>query len=211
MKDRGIIMTPDNIVAIDEGRKGMTRRLVKPQPPSNKYQYKGGIGKGWHEWLTDPRHGHWLRHCVKTPYAVGQLLYIREKWAAHKNWDGYPPSKLSDNAEIWFANHLGWDLDKARGRVRSSIHMPKKFARKWLLVTKVGAPERGKDISREDAIAEGVTYVEHIDEGGHWESVGIQTDTAIEAFTNLLTSIYGDDALKKWYFPITFEKIETPK
>ena len=206
MKDRGIIMTPDNIVAIDEGRKGMTRRLVKPQPPSNKYQYKGGIGKGWHEWLTDPRHGHWLRHCVKTPYAVGQLLYIREKWAAHKNWDGYPPSKLSDNAEIWFANHLGWASDKARGRVRSSIHMPKKFARKWLLVTNVGAPERGQDISISDIHAEGIRL-----EGTYPCCLTVQGEALKAKWKQLLESIYGDDALEKWYWPITFEKIETPK
>ena len=79
-------MTPANATAIDEGRKTMTRRLVKPQPPSVRYEYKGGIGSGWHEWVTDTRPGHGLRHCAKAPYTVGQRRWLREPHYRYGKW-----------------------------------------------------------------------------------------------------------------------------
>lgn len=229
LKDRGLLMTPANATAIDEGRKGMTRWLVKPQPPSEKYQYTGLVpNSDYHEWLTDPRPGHGLRHCAKAPFAVSQRLYLKEphyrygKWVANgktktgrQAWkfvpqamtDGFPHfAYAEDKPAIVNVNtfrRTGWYL-------RSPLFMPKKFARKWLKVTAVRV-EMLQDISDEDAIAEGALFGHDPSGKCNWAD-----GFARACFCKLWDSIYRDDKAKSWdanpwTWPISFKKIERPK
>ncbi len=231
MKDLGILMTPANVTAIREDRKGMTRRMqgleIINSDPDIWTGYRKHVSRNcWTFYCGDGR----SLETVKAPYAVGQRLYLKETHYAFGLWvpdgltkTGRPAWRFrytaletvfyfADTLPKSIAANLKRNTDRKEGWYeRSPLFMFKELARTWLLVTEVKAPERGKDISWDDAIAEGITYVEHIDEGGHWESVGIQTDTPIEAFRNLLTSIYGDDAMEDYYWPITFKKIEVPK
>lgn len=87
-------------------------------------------------------------------------LWVRETWQ-HENypWGPYDP----DNAVFYRADYiddeLGIDLEKSRDGIRRkwnpSIHMPRSASRILLEVTNVRV-ERLRDISEEDAIAEGV-------------------------------------------------------
>lgn len=228
MKDLPILMTPGNIVAIDEDRKHMTRRLLNPQPPTDKYQFVTQCSNSaYYEIRTDPRHGHGLRHCVKLPYTTGQHLYIKEPHYHYGKWVKNGLTKTKKQAWKFVARKTGplahvifdpekiWTVRKNSYRKRgwykrSARFMPKKFARCWLEVTKVYPPEQGKDISREDAIKEGV---ERTCSGWRDYRVGSILQQPFlrepaDSFGTLLESIYGRDALLKWYWPIEFTKIE---
>lgn len=219
MTEKPIGMTPSDIVAINEGRKTMTRRLVKPQPPSEKYQYTGLIlNHEWHEWLTDLRHGHGLRYCAKAPFAIGTKLWVKEphyrygKWVklvaktktGKQAWRFKPLSDgMGDDSEHYYNEndvpgmvypnsyrHAGWYK-------RLAIFMPKDYTRTWLLVTEVKAPERIQDISPDDCVAEGINK--------QWAYSHRRPQ-----FKALWESIYGDGSWDKneWTWPIGFKKIE---
>jgi len=73
--------------------------------------------------------------------------------------------------------------------------MPRWACREVSEVKRIRA-ERVQEISEEDAIAEGILYVQHDDIGGHFEAPSIitrsgivQTDFAVEAFSHLWDTI----------------------
>jgi len=83
----------------------------------------------------------------------------------------------------------------------SAMFMPRWAARDFVTLEDVRV-ERLQNISDEDAIAEGIRWYAHDDEGGHWEvdvpkgtknveSGLLQTDDPIEAFAYLWDSING--------------------
>ena len=90
---RGLLFKPDMIQAIIEGRKTVTRRVIKPQPENGEfglYWWKGdwstfggrraGIidyGKKGNDeptWSLEEIASH-------SPYQVGETVYIKEAWA----------------------------------------------------------------------------------------------------------------------------------
>jgi hypothetical protein len=94
---------------------------------------------------------------VPTRINVGDRLWVRETWShtgdhvfsvseARMAISGYPIYQADDNPD--FPHAKFWP----------SIHMPREFSRMTLVVTGVNV-ERLQDISREDAIAEGLEWV----------------------------------------------------
>lgn len=94
---------------------------------------------------------------VPTRINVGDRLWVRETWShtgdhvfsiseARRAISGYPIYQADDNPD--FPHAKFWP----------SIHMPREFSRMTLVVTGVKV-ERLLDISREDAIAEGLEWV----------------------------------------------------
>jgi hypothetical protein len=130
VKERQILFSTPMIRAILEGRKTVTRRIIKPQPREVRIQ--GG------DWLCDD--GRILR-----PYALpGGHLWVREGFA----WSGYEKSH----------DHVWYRADGERGggiNWRPSIHMPRWASRITLEVTGVRV-ERLQEISARDAVAEGI-------------------------------------------------------
>ena len=123
--DRPIIMHPISVRALDGGRKTQTRRILKPQRGVKIAEFvdigpaAGGIGR----LLQCPRD----RLCV--PYAVGDLLWVREKLS----W-----------ADDWVYGADGGHVPGTRGIIRRkftktvpSIHMPRWASRFTLTVTEV--------------------------------------------------------------------------
>ena len=133
MKERPILFSGPMVRAILDGRKTMTRRVMKPQPED--YPYHHGLAV--------------YRVAKKCTYGVpGDLLWVRETWAS--DVDGCPAG-LS-----YRADHLDPRGDGPANpmRWRPSIFMPRWASRLTLRITSIRV-ERVQDITEADARAEG--------------------------------------------------------
>lgn len=170
MKERPILFSGEMVRAILDGRKTMTRRVIKPQPRLNDagllaWKTSGclqNIGRSAEEML--------IGHC---PYGQpGDLLWVRETWASLDGVDHLSPKdiellcrdagyKTGPCGDLWYQadnSYRQWGDDKqTKGKWRPSIHMPRWASRINLEVVSVRV-ERVQDITEEDAIAEGSQY-----------------------------------------------------
>jgi hypothetical protein len=144
--------------AILEGRKTMTRRVIKPQPQIDN-------DKMWH-W----RDCQWMDGGLGFPksgvddysgYKAGDILWVREAWkSVDINTDG-KSIKIQYAADKSIKECIFSDSDRYRRfgdltrGVRPSISMPREAARIFLKVTDVRV-ERLRDISGFDCEAEGI-------------------------------------------------------
>lgn len=129
-----ILFNTEMVKAIIDGRKTVTRRLIKPQPmgcpvPSGENSYWPGYFA-----IQDSE------RVTKPPFNIGEILYVRETW--HE----------SEGCWIFKADYS--EQDAARVCWRPSIHMPKQAARIFLKVTGVRA-ERLQDCGNMQAKEEG--------------------------------------------------------
>lgn len=148
-----ILLNTEMVQAILDGRKTMTRRIIKPQPQSPVVNYLGT----WQE--TQPC-ANGIR-VFPPPYKPGDILYVRETWAKCPDLFGDFPQY------IYRANYSEEQLSleetseetlsdfPACVRWKPSIHMPKEAARIFLRVKSVRV-ERLQAITNEEAIKEGV-------------------------------------------------------
>lgn len=139
--------------AILDGRKTVTRRLIKSQPPYDVQcplgyctdGYKSEIGKfafGSH------KDGGKMIFC-KPPYQPGDILYVRETWG-----EGYEEGTYIYRADDKLAG-LPTFKESSKLIYHPSIHMPKEVARIWLKVTDVRV-ELLQEITSEQIGREGV-------------------------------------------------------
>ncbi len=150
MREKPILFNGEMIRAILEGRKTQTRRAVKRELDSRGLRYCNPA-TGWEDWHGNP---------IKCPYGdSGDQLWVRETWAVHKKYDSLSARlAYGDEEQIYYKTsplHEGNFL----GKWRPSIHMPRWASRINLLIKDVRT-ERLKDITEEDARAEGVASVE---------------------------------------------------
>lgn len=156
-----IIFCPEMVKAIYEERKTNTRRIEGLKRLNDKpddWVFDG--------WVDDPAvvqqgeaqftNKDWGIVHIKPRYRVGDELWVKETWAADRQYDSMPPRAIPAGSNIWFPDELGWKRDKHMGKVRSSRFMPKKFARLWLRVTAVKDPHQIQTISDKDILAEGI-------------------------------------------------------
>jgi hypothetical protein len=128
---------------IDSGKpfKWQTRRVVKPQPDTDK---EGTINiKGF--WIIPERD----RNLDIFPYHVGDILWVRETWAGID--EGYVYRADGKKRELDLDGSIMWEVEKWR----QSIFMPREASR-ILLEVKGVRIERVQDISEYDAWAEGI-------------------------------------------------------
>ena len=177
-RERSILFSASMIRALLDGRKTMTRRVVKPQPdakffdpPRCQYSATGHGGPGLYVGCGDyPDEGSQLWRC---PFgAPGDLLWVRETWRTGVGLDGFSPQRITEMAReagyddgwgpvqyVADGAARGWrdipNFGGAWGNIRQSIHMPRWASRLTLRVTAVRV-ERVQEISEEDARAEGV-------------------------------------------------------
>lgn len=205
MRMKPILFNTDMVRAILDGRKTVTRRLVKPQP--GFFYDAGGVVRD----PDNPEHIAFLamqpddhEEIYIPPYQPGDILYIRETW-------GY-------NRDMWLFKANYQEDEWPLFRWHPSIHMPKKAARIFLRVKDVRVA-RLQDMEEEDAKAEGIWKVEEWPDTGRFTYTakhlfGKVWSTAIECFRWLWTSTikpadvrkYGWDA-NPWVWVIEFEKI----
>lgn len=133
-----ILFNTAMVKAILEGKKTQTRRIIKPQPTNPRWNNVGWLG--WDD-------GHGYR--MKPPCVAGDILWIRETW--HKDVGRYMYRANYSNDEKFYQNGKEIKL-----RWHPSIHMPKEAARIFLLVKDVRV-ERLQEITKQDAISEGIS------------------------------------------------------
>jgi hypothetical protein len=205
MTDLPILFSAPMIRALLEGRKTMTRRVMKQQPsPSWRPFSYGEVHKmingepsedhviGWGPSNEDGDEAYPLR------FLIGQRLWVREAWRTdNSDDDGIKPSLLSPKTFILYDADADWRLNKSVGKSRSPRFMPRWASRLTLVVTDVKV-ERVQDISQEDAKAEGVDpRVDHVGDEHCLYSI---------PFQSLWNTIHGPDAWQRndWVEAVTF-------
>lgn len=226
MKEHPILFSTPMVQAILEGRKTMTRRILKvkgckpfvPQPE---------------EWtLSDIEKWNKDYH----PYGqVGDIIWVREsfKLAGWNFEQGLMTIEYKDGSMficnaydpsddlIWLLDQVealenggyiepsptekdAFILTEKRQPFKPSIHMPKEAARIWLKITNVNV-ERLQSISEVDAMKEGVDF-EWYDQGRN-----IKIEAAKQLFKKLWYSIHGRESWEAnpWVWAIEFEVLST--
>jgi hypothetical protein len=175
MKERPILFSDAMVLAILDGTKTQTRRVIKDQERFASYEektledgcfiisfagYVGGGGEACARSMLAER------YC---PYGQpGDRLWVREGlrreprdiWAYRADSCLIRPDEKDRGAAIVWAHHKESDHC-------SSIHMPRWACRIHLEVTDVRV-ERVQDISEDDAIAEGLAKITK-DDGRTWK------------------------------------------
>ncbi len=196
MKTHPIIFSTTMVQAILEGRKTMTRRIVKPQPyvddkfrlwtwdgPRPKAKRNTGAIASTHL----DSHLQSLSFCGK--YQPGDVLWVRESF--------YEPNVNFLKGKYFYKCDLekqGWNF-----KWKSPIHMPKVAARIFLEVVSIRV-ERMEDIRTEDIIKEGLPK-------------NFEQPSPAEWYRELWEKINGTKSLKAnpWVWVIEFKRIEKPE
>ena len=153
-----IFFNTEMVRAIMDGRKTVTRRVVKPQPEGiNDIIYTSNGS-----WYISPDDCEQGETPVKPPYNPGDYLYVRETWSPM-----YPDKKSDDVVGYMYRADEGMSVSEYDRRYpngkdyqwpgiwKPSIHMPKEAIRIFLRVTGVRV-ERLSDMDYMDAIYEGI-------------------------------------------------------
>ncbi len=177
-----ILFNTEMVRVIMEGRKTVTRRVVKPQPKGahtvldcDDYEQtfdmlcgNGGEGGVFLDWAET----------IKAPCWAGDILWVRETWAKNPFGDGYIyPTEVPGAGQKW----------------KPSIHMPREAARIFLLVTCIRV-ERLQDCGNMQAKDEGCVSCSQF--ARVWDSTIKPADL----------HLYGWEA-NPWVWVIEFERI----
>ena len=193
VKERPIIFSAPMVRALLEGRKSMTRRIVKPQPK----EWAANSNGSWPiEWVGEKAVP------LSCPYgSPGDRLWVRET-----HWINEEEAIVEYREEGEMPEHMQGE------RWRPSIHMPRWASRITLEITGVRV-ERVQDITPADCECEGITgktlaspvrglpYEEYSNGDGI-----IYTEPRL-AFRALWDSIHGDGAWERneWVWVISFK------
>ncbi|RUF78477.1 hypothetical protein IPC825_25075 [Pseudomonas aeruginosa] len=219
MKERPILFTGPMVRAIIEGRKTVTRRVMKYQPHEDASVTVGNYNvtvvdrhgeqqpgpEAFGAWWSDGERG-----CICPHGEPGDRLWVREAWAADAQVDAIAPSDLSQGEPIWYPADLsvrqtGCSMI-SKGRVRPSIHMPRWASRILLEITAVRV-ERLQDISKEQAKAEGVRDAGEgsfdVEDSKHFAA------DPRESFASLWSSINGESSwdANPWVWVVEFKRV----
>ena len=177
VKERPILFSSPMVRAILDGRKTVTRRVVKNQPGwAARFE---SLGSTWIAYQDD-----FGRSVGRCPYgSTGSRLWVRETFRFPIQFDDKSPRQIEDqcldagyskpwcpirfeaDGETKIANLLQDFGGVWGGRIRPSIHMPRWASRITLEVESVRV-ERLQGITSEQAFAEG--FEDHV-HGHVWQ------------------------------------------
>lgn len=180
MKERPILFSAPMVRAILDGRKTMTRRVVKTR------SYICDVVDGIPYEMTEDD-----RQPIKCPYGIpGDKLWVRETWAYRFDY-----SRIYYRAD----ENLASIVNRLNDRWMPSIFMPRSASRITLEITGVRL-ERLHEITEEDSLREGITPHPSIYFPGQYKS----------KFKSLWKSINGPGSWDKnpLVWVITFKLIE---
>ncbi len=133
---KGLVFSEPMVKAWMEGRKTVTRRLIKKQPVS-----------GFDETFLHTS-------LVGSFYRPGETVYIKETWGIGEFSDPHPIDILNNTAPVRYK--CGYERDGGEiVRWRSPRFMPEWAARSHALIKSV-RPERIQEITEEEAVREGI-------------------------------------------------------
>lgn len=217
MSEKPILFNTEMVKAILEGRKTVTRRVIKLKYGNTHIEWKEDkYGKRLIELQNDVEgetHGRredgttWRKLLVyrelKSPYQVGDVLYVRETFDP----EYWPWQYKNGRSDLYKADYEMWKnkSDFSLPRWKPSIHMPKEAARIFLRVTKI-KPKQLQDITDKEARAEGVNPATNNSGIAHqamfmkiWDSTIPKKDL----------KKYGWNA-NPWVWVIEFERVGNP-
>jgi hypothetical protein len=219
MKERPILFSAPMVRAILEGRKTMTRRIIKDPICTNREIYGEDGGLTWYGNFG-------LRKPCKFG-AVGDRLWVKETWCPGYDHDpddlsGDPKVSVIYNADQqtkyitapsyeladdWSRNYSEDGDDN--WKLKPSIFMPRWASRIMLEIVSVRV-ERLQDITEEDAKAEGVIH----DDCSTvlWKNYTNKMssyDTARSSYASLWEKINGDGSWDSnpWVWVIEFKRV----
>lgn len=194
MNERPIIFSGESVRAILDGRKTMTRRVVKEGPYGDFWgnpAWSGYPGDLWYVTanLTPPS----IFTFKPCPYGkVGDRLWVKESFGYYANGSYF---YKADGSELHTKHH-------------SPLFMPREASRITLEITNVSV-ERLQDISGSNCAAEGI--VPNNDPNWHLDLTGgVQTEIRVirEAFAAAWDKINGKKhpwASNPWVWKIEFK------
>lgn len=218
LKAKPILFNTEMVRAILDGKKTVTRRVLKPH--NSAKAKRSGYYQGEGLWYDDEINAFdkdthikdysvsccWIETKIYirryAPYKIGDILYVRETWAELETVHGVPYwAYKADDQTLHHSSGENFE------RWHPSIHMPKEAARVFLRVTNVRV-ERLQDISDRDLICEGEIPIIHVDESlngeatrmsflGTWNSTIKKSDLAKYGW-----------AANPWVWVIEFERID---
>lgn len=156
---KGILVKPDMIKAIREGRKTVTRRLdglKKINQEPDKWEYLDGSSLpklGRFTFYKEYPHSDFV---IKSRYQVGEVVYIKEAYWEDSG-DIYYKSDMQEG-QIPTNMHFTEPVSKAKWK--SPMFMPSWAARTFIKITDMRA-EKLQEISREDVLAEGILFQDY--------------------------------------------------
>lgn len=149
-----ILFNTEMVRAILDGRKTVTRRVIKTESGEPLRYGLGFVIAGDRKSIGKYAYGNRAAgepmRCVKPPYKVNDILYVRETWALEGESENY----ITGEKRTYYAYKA--DPFNRNGNWRPSIHMPKEAARIFLKVTGVRV-ERLWDMRLDDFKNEGTT------------------------------------------------------
>ena len=199
MAEKPIIFNSNMVAAIMDGRKTQTRRVMKKQPvlDNNIWWYGDEPFIG-----DDVMIDHLFQNVVYgnggSPYGsvyadgTADRMWVRENFQAQslagKWWSEVPRDDREWQNWAW-TNPVRPAYEATPPRWLPSIHMPKNACRIYLDITDVRV-ERVQDMSKADAIAEGIDQLSVEQAGSNWELPdGSWTREPLVAFASLWDSI----------------------
>ena len=153
-----ILFNTDMVRAILEGRKTVTRRVVKPQPDGQPVLM--GEDSCWPGYFAIQG----TEKVIRLPYQPGDILWVRETWAkiwyADQNGCTHYDQPMyyyaaDGTPDVTLVDEDGFEKDDQKIRWRPSIHMPREAARIFLRVTGVRV-DRLQELTLKDAAMEGM-------------------------------------------------------
>lgn len=210
IKDRPILFNGPLVRAILEGRKTVTRRPVKATKAHADGFMMLDHGKGWWPYnafgdFASDHEG--MEYPIACPYGkLGDWLWVRETCFINDYREASVPEQERADCEIHYrADGIpDFEGEEELIRWRPSIHMPRWASRILLEVTDVRV-ERLQDITEEQALAEGIK--KHSDGGYHVEDGKHFSDSPVESFACLWSSVGGDWDANPWVWCVSFKRI----
>jgi len=225
MKEHPILFSAPMVQAILGGRKTMTRRIMKKQPPDESFLLARMIESTSN---ADRKHEgklHWIRlndnktlieedkkEFFNYPYGqVGDRLWVRETHA-YRDFDSW----ICDdkNSVIYKADYE--DPAVCARKFKPSIHMPRWASRITLEITKVRI-ERLQNITDSDAVREGIERVGGEFSCSPWRNyrigergeMNMHCSAPTRSFMTLWESIHGVDSWSKnpYVWVIEFRRV----
>lgn len=203
MSVKPILFNTDMVRAILDGRKTVTRRLVKctHKNAAGFYIVRNHVGEivGVLDYDEDECS---FNNYTAPPYKPSDILWVRETWAESLDDEGR--LKYEYKADHESSDGWGW---------RPSIHMPREAARIFLRVTNVRV-ERLQEITIEGLQGEGalpdgyISQYTAMTEGSKWfDQWKLLWESTIKPADR---DKYGWDA-NPWAWVIEFERCEKPE